>query len=256
MNQVEIDVDEGRPIQPGGDLVIVPHLVEQGSRRHHRMIRRSRLLIGTHGPYGGGVLVALALSVLLAPPFGKAEATAVDAGPPFTIEVSVEVSGTYEAVLARLISVGGELDPVALVPHEDGTWGATIELTERENLLVAFEAIPREGDSTISSEHRLTELGVDAAIFSIGTTTTTTGGGSGLSTDAWWLIAGAAAAVGALGLIGLWAAGGRSASTTGDAHEADLTEPTVDPALDTDSGAVDNRSGDADKSGDSDHQIP
>ena len=161
------------------------------------------------GPYAVPVLAALVFSVTLALPFGQAAATVVEAGPPFGVEITVEVDGAPEAVLARIVTVGGELDPVAMVSRHDGTWGATVELTEAEDVLVAFEAISTDGSSVISDAHRLTELGVDPAIFAPAPPVTdeeaVTDEDQGMPEGLGWLIAAVAAALLAVVLVAVWA---------------------------------------------------
>jgi hypothetical protein len=146
------------------------------------------------------------LTVTLTSPFGAAEATAIDAGPPLEVTMTVKVEDAREAVLVRMVSVAGELDPVAMVPREDGAWGVTLRLTEREDVLVAFEAIPAEGESAISESHRLSELGVDPAIFAIEATSSTAPSEDAAPVGVGWLIAAVAAAVVAVGLVAWWAA--------------------------------------------------
>ena len=59
------------------------------------------------------VVLALVFSVVLGPPFGKAEARALDVDAGMTIEVSVELDGGRSAVLARVVAFAGELPAVA-----------------------------------------------------------------------------------------------------------------------------------------------
>lgn len=110
-------------------------------------------------------LAAVLLAVTLAPPFGGAEARAVEPGRGIVVELTVEVSGSPAAVLARATSLAGELPPVALAEVEPGRWQGLLDLDGVEDLLVAFEAIDVDGSSTISSAARLSDLGVDPAIF-------------------------------------------------------------------------------------------
>jgi hypothetical protein len=110
-------------------------------------------------------LVALLLSVVLSPPFGVAEATAVSTTGGLTLEVVVEVGAPATAVLVRPVGQETELPPVALTDQGDGTWAGIVELTTVENISVAFELVPSSGPSTVSEVHTLTELGVDQAIF-------------------------------------------------------------------------------------------
>lgn len=157
----------------------------------------------------------LLLSVALTSPFGTAEATATDVGPPLEVAMTVAVEDAREAVLVRMVSVGGELDPVAMVPRDDGIWGVTLQLTEREDVLVAFEAIPAQGESVISESHRLSELGVDPAVFAIGETPTTVGDDDPGPEGVGWLVGGVVAAVIAVVLVAVWALPRRSGERLG-----------------------------------------
>jgi len=152
-------------------------------------------------------LVALLLTVVLGPPFGNAGATALELGPPFTVEVTVEVGETMNAVLLRPVTSGGELDPVAMVNQGDGTWVGILSMGVSQDILVAFEAIDPDGTSSkISELHSLTELGVDPAVFGAGTATTTTNEpGRTFPPGIGWLIVGGVLAIGALLLLAIWA---------------------------------------------------
>ena len=67
------------------------------------------------------LLFAALAAVVLNPPFSGAEATALDIGPPFVVEVVVEMVEPVDAVLIRPVTIGGELDAVAMVPQDDGS---------------------------------------------------------------------------------------------------------------------------------------
>jgi hypothetical protein len=151
------------------------------------------------------MLAAVLLAVTLTAPFGTAEASATDVGLPLQVVITVEVDGASEAVLVRIVAAAGELEPVAMIPRGDGTWGVTVELTEREDVLVAFEAVTSGGESAISESHRLSELGVDPAVFAIGETTTTEPSPSRLPEGGPWLIVAIVAAVVAMVLVVVWA---------------------------------------------------
>ena len=134
------------------------------------MLPRVLDLVGADSAGPGNVhrmplAMALLLSVVLSPPFGVAEATAVSTTGGLTLEVTVEVSAPATSVLVRPVGQGTELPPVALTDQGDGTWAGIVELTTVENISVAFELVPSSGPSTVSEVHTLTELGVDQAIF-------------------------------------------------------------------------------------------
>jgi len=157
---------------------------------------------------------AVVLSVLLSFPFGNAEATALSTVGGLTFEVRVEVNEPASAVLVRGVGLVDELPPVSLVDHEDGTWAGIVELPIVENILIGFELIPPSGPSVISDLHRLTDYGIDPAVFETGRTpepeliiVTETA-----EPPAWlWLVLAGGAGILALILIGVWVwAGGKS----------------------------------------------
>lgn len=157
---------------------------------------------------------ALLLSVLLAFPFGAAEATALSTVGGLSLEVSVEVLEPASAVLVRGVGPVDELPPVSLIDRGDGIWSGLVELPVVEDISIAFELIPVGGGaSSVSELHRLSELGVDPAVFEAGripqpiivaTPDEGTGG--------WvWLLLGVTAGVLALVLVAWWARPGRRA---------------------------------------------
>jgi hypothetical protein len=150
------------------------------------------------------ILLALLLSVTLAAPFGDAEARALEAGSGMTIEVVVTVDGGRSAVLARAVAAAGELPPVALADRGNGQWVGILNLSGREDVQVAFEAIDGGGHSDISDLTSLTDLGVDPAVISPTRPTQVPPEDQGPN---WWLVGGVAAGLAALLLLGVWAVG-------------------------------------------------
>lgn len=159
----------------------------------------------------------LALSVTLAPPFGEAEARAVEAGFGLVVEITVAVEDAASAVLVRGISVTGELDPVALSDLGDGRWGGRLNLDGKENIQVAFEAIRMDDDAVISDLHTLEELGVDPAVLGEARSTAGTTAPSGGSGSGWWLVLATAAGFSAVLLVAIWAT--RSGRRTDQAED-------------------------------------
>ena len=159
----------------------------------------------------------LALSVTLAPPFGEAEARAVEAGFGLVVEVTVAVEDGASAVLVRGIGVTGELDPVALSDLGDGRWGGRLNLDGKENIQVAFEAIRVDDDAVISDLHTLEELGVDPAVLGEARSTVDTTAPRGSSGSGWWLVLAAAAGFSAVLLVAIWAI--RSGQRTDQAED-------------------------------------
>jgi hypothetical protein len=166
------------------------------------------------------IALILALSVTLAPPFGEAEARAVDAGIGLVVEVTVEVEGGAAAVLARGVGITGELGPVALSDLGDGRWGGQLTLDGRENIQVAFEAIRADADDVVSELHTLEELGVDPAVLgearpATGTTANST------SRSSWWLVLAGGAGLVAVLLVAIWAIRGGPRETPDETEVAD-----------------------------------
>ncbi len=143
-------------------------------------------------------LVAILLAVTLQAPFGEAEAKDLGLTIGLAIDVTVEVEGAPAAVIARITGLAGELDPVALVPRGAGTYGQAIRLTEREDVQIAFEYIDSDGTTTISAPSSLTALGIDPTVFGSRVETTAPVEESGVNP---WLLAGVAAAIGAMVLM-------------------------------------------------------
>lgn len=174
------------------------------------------------------VLIALLFAVTLGSPFGRAEARALEANGGMTVEVSVMVDGGRAAVLARPVSLAGELPPVALVDQGDGRWVGILRFSGREDVQVAFEAIDAGGASDISSLSSLTDLGVDPAVIAPSLPTLPPAEDSGPN---WWLIGSVAAGLAALVLIVIWAAGAgvdKRSNNVDNSTDVDqtATEPT------------------------------
>ena len=175
------------------------------------------------------LLLAILLSVTLTPPFGEAEARALTVTGAITIDVSVEVEGTPTTVIARITGLAGELPPQALVERGGGIWGSIIRLTGREDVLIAFEYIDADGTTIISESSRLTSLGVDPAVIAPSLPTTPPPDEPGIDP---LLLAGVAAALGALVLFGFWAGSGIKESV----KPTDWTYGSTDAATETGDG--------------------
>lgn len=171
------------------------------------------------------IVTMLLLSVVLSPPFGAAEATAVSTTGGLTFEVSVEVNAPATAVLVRPVGLGTELPPVALADLGDGRWVGVVELTTVENIQVAFELIPTIGPSTVSEVHTLTELGVDRAVFERSASTTGTDADDDAEENRQWVWLALAAGAAGLALLVIWAWGGRDdEDDDGEAEAADAAD--------------------------------
>lgn len=178
-------------------------------------------------------LLALLLSVTLSPPFGEASARLIGFTPTeVMIEVSVEVVDSAALVLMRGQDVSGqELEPLALLRREDGTWGAVVELPARPDLRIVFELIPPRGASTLSVASSLADLGIDPARLSFGDPPEPPEQPTSRPGLVWIVVAGIAA-VAALALLSVWSRFSDSADTAengeDDADEGDSSSP--DPA--------------------------
>lgn len=114
--------------------------------------------------------LALLLSVTLSAPFGEASARLIGFTPQdVTFEVTVEVTEPAAIVLLRGEDVAGtEVEPVALIQREDGTWGAVVELPARRDITLVFELVPPVGGSILSDPASLVDLGIRADVLSLG----------------------------------------------------------------------------------------
>jgi len=195
-------------------------------------------------------LVALVLlSVTLSPPFGEAEARAVEVGTDgLVLEVFVEVDTSALVVLARGVGRFDELAPVALTELSPGEWGGIVELPIVEDIRIGFELIRPDGGSALVSElHTLSELGVDPAVFGVAEAQTTTSAASSTdtteasaassgdepSTAPIWL--GVIAGAGALVLILVWWRGDRRQPEL----DGEGKDPGAAPAATADEGGDD-----------------
>lgn len=165
------------------------------------------------------LLIAMLLAVTLSPPFGAASADLIGFTPQVvTVEVSVEIVQPAALVLMRGEDVAGtELQPVALLRREDGTWGAVVELPARRDIRIVFELIPERGASVLSEPSGLIDLGISSERLTLVDPPEIVEGSS--SVDGLpWIILGALAAFAALGLLLLWVRLGRDTGAADDAN--------------------------------------
>lgn len=165
------------------------------------------------------------LAVTLSPPFGVASAELIGFSPQVvTVEVSVEVLQPAALVLMRGEDVAGaELQPVALIQREDGTWGAVVELPARRDIRVVFELIPDRGGSVLSEPSSLIDLGISTERLNLVDPPEIVEESSSVE-GLQWIILGAVAALAALVLLALWARLGR-----GSADDAPVEVEPMDP---------------------------
>lgn len=146
----------------------------------------------------------------LAAPFGAVEGSAVDLDPGVTVEITVKVTQTFEAVLVRPFSSFEELPPTALLVRDGDTWGGLVMFPTATDWSFVFDGIAAGGVVTRSDALTLTEIGVDPVVVAgvpdppVART---------LSTATLWLIAAFVFAMSALGALGYWTFASRSDST-------------------------------------------
>lgn len=172
------------------------------------------------------------LSVTLSPPFVTAEARATSVGDDgMVLEVQVEITESALVVLARGVGRVDELPPVALSELGEGRWGGIVELPVVDDILLGFEIIRPDGGSAVVSDlHRLSELGVDPAVFGVAQPTTTAAADAGEepahdgpSTAPIWLAVAAGAA--ALALLLVWWLWGDRDDAEDDAEDDEVIDP-------------------------------
>ena len=143
----------------------------------------------------------LLLAVVLTSPFGEANAGAIDITDGLTVDVVVEVDGTYEAVLFRPFSTFEELAPTALRPLGGNRWGGAVTLPTAEDWLVVFDAIEPDGNAIRSDTTSLSAMGVDAVVISGEPEAPVQ---RSIDGSTWWLITAAVLAFAALGALAWW----------------------------------------------------
>ncbi len=184
--------------------------------------------------------IALLLSVSLSTPFGEASARLIGFTPEeVTIEVSVELVEPAALVLLRGEDVAGtELDPVALLAREDGTWGAVVALPARRDILLAFELIPPIGASTLSEASTMVELGISAEVLTfVEPPSEQIDDSSGPVVGLAWIILAVLAGLTAIGMLAVWTRSG--SSERNDSQDDAEDDPADDEHAGFDGVAVD-----------------
>lgn len=150
--------------------------------------------------------LALLLSATLSAPFGEASARLIGFTPQnVTFEVSVEVIEPAALVLLRGEDVAGtEVEPVALLQREDGTWGAVVELPARRDITLVFELVPPVGGSVLSDPASLADLGIRPDVLSFGQPPPVVVEESSSIEGLPWIILALAAGLAALALLFVW----------------------------------------------------
>jgi hypothetical protein len=146
-------------------------------------------------------LLATLVMVVLASPFGAVEGKAVSDEAGLTVEITVEVERTFEAVLVRPFSSFEELPPTALVAIDADTWGGQVTFPTAENWSIVFDGLEAEGEASRSDTVTLTDIGVDPLVVADEPAPLP---GRSIDTSTWWLIASMVFAVAALAALGWW----------------------------------------------------
>ncbi len=158
-------------------------------------------------------LLAALAAVVLTSPFGAVEGKAVADDRGLTVEITVEVDRTFEAVLVRPFSSFEELPPTALTPIDTDTWGGLVTFPSAEDWLLVFDGLEAGGETFRSDSVTLTGIGVDPLVISSEPARLP---GRSIDTSTWWLITGMIAALAALAALAWWT------------FAADIPEPPPD----------------------------
>jgi hypothetical protein len=170
-------------------------------------------------------ILSVIVALVLTAPFGDATAAAIDTTDGMTIDVTVEVVGTYEAVLIRPFSTFEELAPTALQNLGGNEWGGAVALPTAEDWFVVFDAIEPDGTSVRSDTALLSDLGVDPVVIAGEPEAPVS---RSIDSSTWWLIIGAVLALAALGALAWWTFSDGS-EVASDSETGTDTEPEVDP---------------------------
>ena len=139
--------------------------------------------------------------VVLVSPFGAVEGKAVSDEAGLTVEITVTVDRTFEAVLVRPFSSFEELPPTALVALDTDTWGGRVTFPTAEDWSLVFDGLEAEGEAHRSEAVTLTDIGVDRLVVA---GEPAPGVGRSLDSSTWWLIGGMITALAALAALVWW----------------------------------------------------
>jgi len=168
------------------------------------------------------IILVLAMATL-ASPFGSATAGATDVTDGLTIDVVVEIDGTYGAVLFRPFSTFEELAPTALRSLGGNEWGGAVTLPTADDWLVVFDAIEPDGNAVRSDTTSLSALGVDPVVIAGEPVEPVTRSIDGSTV---WLFVGAVLALAALGFLAWWTFSSDEPEAGGDATDGSAAPST------------------------------
>lgn len=166
-------------------------------------------------------LLSIIAVLVLASPFGVVEGRAVSDEDGLTVEITVEVDKTFEAVLVRPFSSFEELPPTSLVAVDEDTWGGLVTFPTAEDWSMVFDGLEADGNATRSEAMTLTAIGVDPLVVA-GTPAPLPG--RSLDAGTWWLIAGMVTALAALAALAWWT----FAPDSSDDHSRDTEKADAD----------------------------
>lgn len=118
-----------------------------------------------------------------------------------TVEITVKVDRTFEAVLVRPFSSFEELPPIALVAIDADTWGGDVTFPTSEDWSLVFDGLEAEGEAFRSIAVTLIEIGVDPLVVAGEPARLP---GRSLDASTWWLIGAMVFALAALGALAWW----------------------------------------------------
>jgi hypothetical protein len=139
--------------------------------------------------------------IVLTSPFGTAEGKAVNDVGGLTVEITVEVDRSFEAVLVRPYSSFEELPPTALVAIDADTWGGPVTFPTAEDWSIVFDGLDADGEATRSMGVTLTQIGVDPLVVAGEPVRLP---GRSIDSSTWWLIGAMFSALAALAALGWW----------------------------------------------------
>ena len=146
-------------------------------------------------------LIAIVALVVLASPFGAAEGKAVSNEGGLVVEITVETSKSFEAVLVRPFSSFQELPPTALVDVGSGTWRGLVTFPSATDWPLVFDGLDAEGETSRSDTVSLGAIGVDPLVIDGEPSPPPS---RSLDAATWWLVAGMLAALAALAALAWW----------------------------------------------------
>jgi hypothetical protein len=146
-------------------------------------------------------LLAIVAVLVLTSPFGVAEGRAVGDEAGLTVEITVEVDKTFEAVLVRPFSSFEELPPTSLVAIDGNLWGGLVTFPTAEDWSLVFDGLESDGKATRSDSMTLLAIGVDPLVVAGEPAPLPS---RRLDASTLWLIAGMLAALAALAALAWW----------------------------------------------------